>query len=183
MASPPSTPPSSPSSRPSWVQVVRDWVLALLVAIVIFVGSSVILQKLSPQNEVASGPAPSFAVETLDHGPFSLSSVAGDIVVLNFWATWCGPCRAEMPELSRFARDYPTVHLVGIAVDSGSAADIARFTRQLNMHWPVAVAPEGLQDAYDVRVLPTTVVIDREGQLFHRHIGQLSYSDLVAHIP
>ena len=129
------------------------------------------------------GPAPAFTLHTLDEVELSLSSLQGQPVVLNFWASWCGPCRAEMPDLIRFSRDYPEVQMLGVAVDSGNASQMASAARRFGITWPVAPATTRLKRDYGVSNLPTTIVIDAEGQLRHKHVGQMSYSDLVGAMP
>lgn len=159
---------------------VRDWLLAMAVAVVVFMG---VVALQSGGSVPAEGPAPDFAVDTLDDDGLALVDLKGQTVVLNFWASWCGPCRAEMPDLKRFSADYPDVQMVGVAVDSGDKADVARAARTFGMTWTVALASGAMKSDYGVNVLPTTVVIDAEGQLVSRHRGQLDYSDLVAMLP
>ena len=116
---------------------------------------------------------PSFA--TLDDGDIRLEDLAGSPVVVNFWASWCGPCRAEMPDLIRFSTDYPHVRMLGPAVDSGSDVDIARAASRFGITWPVGPSSARLKSQFDVSVLPTTIIIDARGQLHRRHVGQVHY--------
>ena len=162
---------------------IRDWVLAIGVAIVVFLAVGVGQRELSNATQTLEGPAPAFSLATLDHGDIRLEALEGTPVVLNFWASWCGPCRAEMPDLIRFAADYPNTRVLGVAVDSGSDADIARAADRFGITWPVGPASTSIKGDYGVSVLPTTIIINRNGDLHHRHVGQLSYSDLVAAMP
>lgn len=173
----------SPSTGATLLRAARDWILAIAVAVVVFVLVGVAQRAFDSGSGTLDGPAPPFTLATLDHGDVGLASLAGQPVVLNFWASWCGPCRAEMPDLIRFSADYPEVHMLGVAVDSGGPADIARAAQRFGITWPVAPASAQLKRDYGVNVLPTTVVIDAAGQLHHRHAGQLDYSDLVSALP
>jgi thiol-disulfide isomerase/thioredoxin len=173
---------SSQSSRPTVFAAVRDWFLAIGVAVVVFVLVGVVQQALSNKQSL-DGPAPEFSLATLDDGDIRLASLSGSPVVLNFWASWCGPCRAEMPDLIRFAKDYPEVRMLGVAVDSGTDVDIARASERFGITWPVGPASSRIKSDYGVSVLPTTIVIDANGQLHSRHVGQIDYSDLVAALP
>jgi thiol-disulfide isomerase/thioredoxin len=157
--------------------------LAIGVAIVVFLAVGVGQRQFSNAPQALDGPAPAFFLATLDHGDIRLDALAGTPVVLNFWASWCGPCRAEMPDLIRFADDYPDVQMLGVAVDSGSDVDIARAADQFGITWPVGPASSSIKNDYGVSVLPTTIIIDRSGALHRRHVGQLSYTDLVAAMP
>jgi thiol-disulfide isomerase/thioredoxin len=176
----PSSSDVPPSSSNTVFQAVRDWVLAIVVALIVFVAVGVGQRALTRHQTVAEGPAPAFTLATLDHGDIRLSELEGHPVVLNFWASWCGPCRAEMPDLIRFSTDYPEVRMLGVAVDSGSDVDIRRAAERFGITWPVGPASARIKSDYGVSVLPTTLVIGADGQLRYRHIGQLEYSDLAA---
>lgn len=176
--------PDAESTPPSTVlQAVRDWVLAIGVALVVFVLVGLGQRAFTGGSHTIEGPAPAFTLATLDDGDIRMSDLAGQVVVLNFWASWCGPCRAEMPDLIRFSQDYPKVRMLGVAVDSGSDVDIARAADRFGIAWPVGPASRSIKSDYGVSVLPTTVVIDGEANLRYRHVGQLVYSDLVSALP
>jgi thiol-disulfide isomerase/thioredoxin len=163
--------------------MIRDWLLAIAVAVAIFVILLAGQRSMDGGTSNLEGPAPAFTVNSLEDVPISLTSLHGQPVVLNFWASWCGPCRAEMPDLVRFSRDYPNVQMIGIAVDSGNASQIASAAQRFGITWPVAPATTSLKSAYGVNMLPTTIVIDPQGQLRHKHVGQMGYGDLVAALP
>jgi len=173
-----------PEKKPGTVaQAVRDWLLAIAVALTVFVAVGVMQKVFDSGSQNVEGPAPAFSLATLDHGDIRLSELSGSPVVLNFWASWCGPCRAEMPDLIRFANDYPHVKMLGVAVDSGSDVDIARASDRFGITWPVGPASRTIKSDYGVSVLPTTILIDADGSLRYRHVGQLTYSDLVSALP
>jgi len=177
------TPPKTADKGSTVARMARDWLLAIVVAVAIF---GIILagqRAMDAGSANLDGPAPAFTLHTLDDVEIPLSSLQGQPVVLNFWASWCGPCRAEMPDLVRFARDYPNVQMLGVAVDSGNASQMASAARRFGITWPVAPATTRLKRDYGVSVLPTTIVIDHDGQLHHKHVGQMAYTDLVAAMP
>jgi thiol-disulfide isomerase/thioredoxin len=133
----------------------------------------------------ADGPAPTvkfvknpvaasdFTVTDLDGRTFSLSSLRGKVVLVNFWATWCGPCRAEIPELIKLQRAYND-HLVilGIATDEPSADQVKAFVKQNGMNYPIVMATDDTRKAFPgVSALPTTYVLDLEGRTVQKHVG------------
>ena len=124
--------------------------------------------------------APPIHLARLDGGTVDTSAERGHLVVLNFWASWCPPCRAEVPEFARFAKEHPDVTLYGIAVSSGGATSVAKAAREFGITWPVAVADDATVSAWSMNTLPTTVVLGEDGEIRFFHQGMLSYSQLVA---
>lgn len=127
-------------------------------------------------------PAPEFEMETLDGDTFRLADHAGDVVVLNFWATWCAPCRVEIPDLvemqSELAGDG--VRFVGISVDHEDDAIIRSFVENAGINYPVLVDDGSVSEKYGgVYALPTTFVIDREGIIQRRKPGIVSKNSLM----
>jgi len=177
------TPAQRDNDKPTAASMARDWLLAMVVAVALF---GIILagqRAMDSGTANLDGPAPVFTLHTLDDVEIPLTSLQGQPVVLNFWASWCGPCRAEMPDLVRFSRDYPNVQMLGVAVDSGNTSQMASAAKRFGITWPVAPATSQLKRDYGVSVLPTTIVIDQDGQLHHKHVGQMAYSDLVTAMP
>lgn len=120
---------------------------------------------------------------TLDGGPKTLDDWHGKILVINFWATWCPPCREEIPEFSRSQDIYGPngVQFVGIAIDN--VPNIIEFTKTIPVAYPLllgsAEAPDLMaQLGNRQQVLPFTVIIDRDGKLHSSHLGRLSGEDL-----
>jgi thiol-disulfide isomerase/thioredoxin len=116
--------------------------------------------------------APGFVLQDLDGEPVALDSFKGRPVVLNFWATWCGPCRTEIPSFVEFAEENPDIVVLGVAVD-GSSSELKAAAKQLGITYPVLLATQEIKTAYGVSTLPTTVVIDPEGEVSTAHTGMM----------
>jgi len=110
----------------------------------------------------------------------SLADLRGQVVLLNFWATWCGPCRTEMPEFEAVYQANQKDGLTVVAVNNReSAAEIAGFRGALGITFPMALDPDGaVQDLYAVRQYPTTLLIDREGMIVTRRVGALTAAEV-----
>jgi thiol-disulfide isomerase/thioredoxin len=158
---------------------LSDWSLALIASAVIVVT----LGWLSTRSSVPQ-EAPDFTVETTDEETLTLSELRGQVVVLNFWATWCGPCLNEIPHFSEFATKNPDVKIIGVAVKS-KAADVAALDKKLDIAYPLVItkAKDAILDDYEMNkgntVFPTTYVIDADGQIVGDPIKKsISYKEL-----
>jgi thiol-disulfide isomerase/thioredoxin len=119
-------------------------------------------------------PAPDFALALADGRHLRLSDLRGRPVVINFWATWCGPCRIEMPELLRAAEADPELVLLAVNLQEEMAA-IIPFAEALGMTTPVVLDPAGeVADRFGVRGLPTTVFVGRDGNIHTTYAGILT---------
>jgi len=154
-------------------RMLKDWAVALCIGAIVFSA----IQWLQPKP-VIPDEAPDFRVTTIDGDVIHLAALRGRTVVINFWATWCGPCRTEAPAFSRFAQSHPEIPVIGLAVDSGSAAQVRRAVRDWNITFPVALADAKIQRSYDVSTLPTTVILDENGKVKDIHVGIMSEREL-----
>jgi len=124
-------------------------------------------------GEVGS-QAPSFTLPDMDGKPVASSSLKGKVVILDFWATWCGPCRQEVPDLVRLQSKYrgQGLEIVGLALDAGGAKDVRPFMDEHDVNYTMLLGNEDVARAYDhVQMIPTTFVIDRSGKIVRRFIG------------
>ncbi len=129
-----------------------------------------------PAIPLAGHPAPDFTLQTPDGETVILSDLRGQAVVLNFWASWCGPCRAEMPELEQAYQDNKEGGLVVLAVNQGEQGPIATdFMRTYGLTFPVVLDQRLLvSQLYNTNSLPTTFFIDRNGVIREQVIGQMN---------
>ncbi len=124
----------------------------------------------SPLRSIAAGnlvgqPAPDFALRSLGDQNLRLSEHLGDVVVINFWATWCGPCRQEMPLLDEIYNKYKLAGLTLLSINIDDSAERAsEMAQTLKVTYPVLLDErKEVSRAYDVGSMPLTVLIDREG--------------------
>ena len=117
--------------------------------------------------------APAFALNDLDGKPVSLDEAKGKIVLLNFWATWCGPCRAEIPDLVDLQKRYrDKLEIIALATDEDDADAVRRFVVSSGINYRVAMATDEVRIKYGgVAALPTSFVIDSQGRVVQKHVG------------
>lgn len=134
-------------------------------------------------REDESYKASAFTIPALDGSgaTIDLSQYKGKVVLLDFWATWCAPCRAELPALGRLydsLRDKGFV-LVGMTVDEGSAEEVSRAVARFSLPYPVGLAGPEAQSLYGgIRVVPTKFLLDREGNIKQHYQGVVREEDL-----
>lgn len=117
-------------------------------------------------------PAPEFKLSTLDGKPLSVADYKGKVILLVFWATWCGPCRAEIPDLVELQNKYKDqLQIIGLLVDDDED-DIKKFVGEFHINYPVAVATDDVRGDYGgIPALPTSFVLDAEGRVVQKHEG------------
>jgi peroxiredoxin len=128
----------------------------------------------APNNHPA---APDFTLKDLNGKEISLSDYEGKVLFLNFWATWCGPCRAEIPDFIEVYDEYKDqgLEILGVSVDDMSPDKVLRFVEKSEINYPVAMYTNALMNDYRPgRMIPTTVIIDKMGRLRHKQIGTMS---------
>jgi peroxiredoxin len=120
-----------------------------------------------------TGPAPDFQLASAGGKPVSLAQYKGQVVMINFWATWCGPCREEMPRLDTLYQKYHKSGfvLLGVNVDDDPRTALATAAK-LNVSFPVLLdTDKKVSKLYDLNTMPSTIVIDRDGKMRFLHRG------------
>ncbi len=117
--------------------------------------------------------APEFKLAGLDGKAISLADVRGKVVLLNFWATWCGPCRAEIPDLIELQEKYKgQLQIIGLTVDDDDAGVIQQVVARTGINYPVAMASAEVRIKYGgIAALPTSFVLDAQGRVVQKHEG------------
>ncbi len=169
------------NQRGNWLYWIAGALIIAVVAVVYFHGG--VSQAAGPQA-LAGRTAPSFAVPDLSGTTSQLGVYRGRVVVMNLWASWCPPCRAEMPDLQRFYQSYKSRNVVVLGVDQGESAErTAAFAKSLGIHYPILLDQQQQYGrVYAALGLPTTIVIDPKGVVVRGFDGPLTYPQLVAAI-
>lgn len=156
---------------------------ALVVLILLFVGATAGIGSYTWYRDYRGEPRPAFALPAMNGGKQSIAEWDGKVVVLNFWATWCEPCRREIPLLTELQQKYGQrgLQVVGVAIDSRDA--IRDFAKTLGINYPVLYGVEAAMDVAasygdEQGTLPYTVVIDREGRIRHIFRQEIKHPDL-----
>ena len=123
---------------------------------------------------------PEYSATWLDGSKFDLASKRRSVVLLNIWATWCGPCRYEIPELQALHAKYQPkgFEVIGVSVDESGADSVKQFVDEQKMTYPVALDPDGrLPAMLQTSMLPTSVLLDRTGRIVWKRIGAIPAND------
>jgi thiol-disulfide isomerase/thioredoxin len=134
----------------------------------------------------ATGPAAEFTLPARTGETVTLSSLKGQVVLINFWATWCGPCRKEMPLLEQIQKKYAPLGftLLGVNVEEDTAM-MDTFLKDVPVTFPILLDPaNGVSKLYDVSAMPSTVIVDRKGNIRYIHHGykpgdESKYQDMI----
>jgi peroxiredoxin len=175
----PASTPSSGATRSPLVLVVVTFVVALM----LYFGYHRARRPgaVSASHLAQSTVAPDFSLESLDGQTMRLSDLRGKAVLLNFWATWCGPCKIEMPWFVDFQNQYGSqgLQIVGVAMDDASKEDIGKFAKDMGVNYPILIGTESAGNLYGgVPALPETFLISRDGKIVDKIIGLKSKADI-----
>ena len=127
---------------------------------------------------------PELVMTQLDGGTWRLADHRGQVVLVNYWASWCGPCWEETPGLVRVAKELGPQGLavVGVALDEGETAKVREFVDAFHLPYPVAVPERMSQMAQGIGGVPTTVLVDREGRMAKTYVGAVRQADFEADV-
>lgn len=117
--------------------------------------------------------APDFKLDDLDGKPLTLAASHGKVILLNFWATWCGPCRAEIPDLIELQKKYgDRLQIIGLDVDDDDSTEVKKFVTANGINYPIGMATNEIRMQYGgVAALPTSFVLDADGRVVQKHEG------------
>jgi len=134
-----------------------------------------------PRIPQVGDAAPEYAARTLEGRPVSLARLRGSVVLLNVWATWCHPCREELPDLQRLHRAHAArgLRVVGVSVDEpGEAAAVRDFAREYGVTYAIWLDPaQDVSSTFATVGVPTTVLVGKDGTLLWRHVGPVRADD------
>ena len=173
----------------------RGSIIYVLAAILILAGliSAIIGEMRSPETAVsfdADDPTASdphsidlgFALMDADENEFTIAQFEGQVRVVNFWATWCPPCRDEIPDFQAFHEKYEDqgVKIIGIALDEQGAEIVQPFVEEMNMTYLslIDTTRKATTEFGGIYGIPTTFIIDRDGMVRKKHVGYMSYANL-----
>ena len=140
--------------------------------ILLFLGLIFLFPRCA-QKEKESALAPDFTLKTLDDQEITLSKLRGKVVLLDFWATWCGPCKESTPHLVQIYKTYQQkgLEIIGMNVDRGDVSGVHRFIKSMDIPYPVIITPDEVQRNYGVTGLPTTILLDKQGRVRDKILG------------
>ena len=146
------------------------WILAALIAVAtaFFVWQGNTARTAAPEPDAdRRTPIPDLAFVDLEGNAGNLSDYRGKIVLVNFWASWCAPCRKEMPDLVRISNEYAPkgVVVLGVTMDVGGLDGVRRFLNEIDVTYPIVVPQRAPPELSSIRDLPTTWLLDKQGHI------------------
>lgn len=129
-------------------------------------------------------PAPNFTLKQSQNGkPFSLNNMKGKVRLVDFWATWCPPCREEIPGFISLQKKYQAkgLEVIGVSVDRGGPEVVNKFAKEYGINYTMLMSERSVESSFGgIRSIPTTFLIDRQGQIVKKYIGAVSEAEFEA---
>jgi peroxiredoxin len=183
--------PTPAATAPRGIQRDIAVIVVIVVVVLAMLFAGKYLKRTSAPSVSAAGsvsglPAPDFALKDVNGHAFRLSDLRGKAVVLNFWATWCPPCKIEIPWFVDLQKQYGPegLQIVGVDMDDNAKPEeIAAFVKNMSINYTVLMGNDQVGDQYGgVQALPTTFYIGRDGKLVSRVYGLVSHSEVESNI-
>ncbi|PIU50901.1 TlpA family protein disulfide reductase [Candidatus Desantisbacteria bacterium CG07_land_8_20_14_0_80_39_15] len=136
--------------------------------------TTVKVEKVSSGKITKWGDAPDFVLPKLGGDKFKLSSLSGKVIILNFWATWCSPCRTEIPDFIDLKKKYggKGLEIVGVSLDKDGERKVGQFAGKIGINYIIVFGRQEVTDKYGgIRGIPTTFIIDRKGNIVKKYVG------------
>ena len=155
----------------------RSWIISAALVLFIVMGLAACRQGMMEGGAKSSNMAPNFTLNDLNGKPHTLSSTKGKVVILDFWATWCPPCREEIPHFISLYGKYRRkgLEVIGISLDRGGVEPVRSFADTYGINYPILMGDQKVTRDYGgIRSIPTTFIIDRQGRITEKFVGYRS---------
>ncbi len=171
-----STTTTTSSSRASsrWLRRGRD----IVVLLAVFGGTGEVMARIQAPDIGLQELAPPTIGATLEGTPFDLEGYRGRPVFVNLWATWCAPCRVELPELAAAARHHPEVQFLGLAMSSSNSELARHLIKEAGVDYPNVMVSPAVEAAWRVSSFPSSILLDEEGHVVWRRAGMVDHADI-----
>ena len=160
------------------MKAIRPLLIALTLA-----AASLAVPSLCADDDFKPSPAPTWTLTDVEGKAVSSDQLKGKVIVLDFWATWCGPCRSEIPSYIELQRQYGPAGLaiVGVSLDRGGPAVVKKFIAEQKINYQIVLGDDKVAEAYGgVEAIPTTFIIDRSGTIRYRKVGAMEPEEFAA---
>jgi len=149
----------------------------------LFIILMLVITAIFTTSALAQRKAPDVVFKTADGKIYDLSKLTGKVVVVNFWATWCGPCRKEIPDFIEFYKNYKDkgVEIIGVSLDREGWEKVTPFLKQNPINYPIVLGNGEIAGKFsNFNAIPTTFIIDKSGKIVDEHTGVMTKSQLEA---